>query len=172
MPKFHAKATAEGGLEMSDYQRKTLKQYNKDNTGSRMCLVIDKETPESRNQRKMYHGAYLPLWAFLDGKNYKDHQVLEDLHEVAKLEFNPTVVIVNGKDRKIGKSTKGKLNQGFMERFLDNLVENYGIDPSKVLNTDHYKDFRDRIWPFTTKYDTYIDYLLDMKILTSNQKSL
>ncbi len=113
----------------------------------------------------MYHGAYLPLWAFLDGKDYKDSAVLEVLHEVAKLEFNPTVVVVNGKEKKIGKSTKGKLNKGFMERILDYLIENYAIDPAEVLNPDHYKDFKDRIYPYTTKYDTYIDYLLDLGVL-------
>lgn len=165
MTTFLARANTDGSLDMSDYQRATLHQTIKDNAGRRMRLIVEKETPESRNQRKMYHGAYLVLWAYLDGKDYKDHQVLEDLHEVAKLEFNPMVIVIAGKDRKIGKSTKGKLSQGFMERLLDYLVENYAIDPAKVLNPEHYKDFRDRIWPFTTKYDTYIDYLKDLKFL-------
>lgn len=165
MVTFIAKARADGGLEMSDYQRASLRKYNRENADRKIRLTMDRETPESRVQRKMYHGAYLPLWAYLDGKDYKNYQVLADLHEVAKLEFNPAVIVVGGKSKKIGKSTKGDLNKGFMQRFLDNLIENYGIDPAKVLNPEHYKHFKDAIWPFSTKYDTYIDYLIDLKLL-------
>lgn len=165
MPVFIARGKPDGGLEMSEYQRNTFRQFVKDNTGDLIRLVMEREHPESRKQRKMYHGAYLSLWAYLDGKDYKNHAVLKDLHEVAKLEFNSKVVVVNGKTKKIGQSTKGVLNKGFMERFLEYLVENYGIDPGQVLNPVHYKDFKDRVWPYTTKYDTYIDYLLDLKLL-------
>ena len=155
-----ARAKEDGSLEMSDYQRATLRQFIKDNKGRRLRLKIDLELPESKNQRGFLHGAVYPLWAYLDGKDYRDSATLDDLHEVAKLEFNPDIVIVGGVDKKIGRSTKGELNQGFMERLIDFLVEQYGIDPAKVLNPDSYKKYRDTIYPFTTKYDHYIDYLI------------
>lgn len=162
---FIAVAKEDGGLQMSEYQRQSFRQFLKDNAGRKVRLELEKEYVESRKQRKMYHGAYLPLWAYLDGKDYKDAHVLADMHEAAKMEFNPQVVVIHGKAVTIGGSTRGELNKGFMDRFLNNLIDNYGIDPAKVLNPDHYKHFRDAIWPFTEKYDTYIDYLRDLKLL-------
>jgi hypothetical protein len=50
--------------------------------------------PESKKQRRFYHGAVIPLWAYLDGKDYRDHQILADLHELAKLEFNGSMSMV------------------------------------------------------------------------------
>ncbi len=155
-----SRAKEDGGLEMSDYQRASFKQYIKDNAGSRLRLKIEREVPESKHQRGFYHGAILALWAYLDGKDYKDTATLDDLHEVAKLEFNPDIIIVGGEPKKIGRSTKGKLNEGYLERLIDYLIEQYGIDPNKVLNPERYKTWRDTIYPFTTKYDSYLDYLL------------
>ncbi len=167
MKPFLARAQPDGALEMSDYQRLTMRQYIKDNAGSRMRLTIDKETPESNKQRAFYHGAIIPLWAYYNGQDYKDSHVLAQLHEVAKLEFNPEVIFVDGRERKIGKTSKGKLNEGYLERIIDYLTEQYAVDPSKELNPDTYKHWRDTIYPFDTKYDTFIEYLIDMKLIHS-----
>lgn len=158
MTKFYAKARDDGGLQFpSDFAREKFKQYLKENAGIR--LEISPFVPESSKQRAYYHGAVLPMWAFLDGKDYKDTHVLEYMHEVAKREFNGEIVVVNGKKQKVGKSSKGLLNSGYLERVIDYLVENYAIDQGAVLNPDQYKYFRDVIFP-VSDHEDYIDYLL------------
>jgi hypothetical protein len=122
--------------------------------------------PESGKQRRFYHGAIIPLWAFLDGKDYKDKQVLADLHEVAKLEFNGELITVGGVVRKVGRSTVGKLNEGFLERVISYLEENYAIDPGQCLNPTEYKKFVNEIY-MHGKYDTYIDYLVALGRLST-----
>lgn len=164
MPTIIALAKEDGTILTTPYQDVLKRKFAKENAGKRIRITIEKVTPESNKQRRMYHGAYLTLWAYLDGKDYRDPQLLADYHEIAKLEFTPTVVMVNGEPKKIGRSSKGNLNE-LMEKLLDYLVENYGIDPAKVLDPELYKKFRDTIWPFTPKYETFIDYLLDLKYL-------
>lgn len=164
MKVFQAEAKPDGGLNMTDYQRATLKQFIKDNAGKRLRLVIDKLVPESRNQRKFYHGAVLCLWAYLDGNDYKSAEIMAHYHEIAKREFNTTLININGKNEKVGKSTKGDLNDGYLERIIDYLQKEYGIEPAKVLNPETYKKFRDQI-NLTGTYDTFIDYMRDLKIL-------
>ena len=164
MTVFNARATKDGGFDLgSDYNRDKLKSFLKENPGMR--LEIKPLTPESNKQRAFYHGAIIPLWAYLDGKDYKNNLTLEQLHEIAKREFNGEIIIVHGKDQKVGKSTKGLLNSGYIERIMDYLAESYGIDIGLLLNPEMYKKFRDEIQPFTNKYDTYIDYMKDIKIL-------
>ena len=94
--------------------------------------------------------------------------MLKKYHEYSKLEFNPEIVIIGGQPRKVGGSTKRKLNEGFLEKIIGYLEDNYGIDSSKVLSPQLYKKFRDEIYPSDTamKYDTFIDYMIDIKILT------
>lgn len=143
--------------------KEKLRFFAKRNPGIRAEIVPF--LPDSRKQRRFYFGAILTLWAYLDGKDYKDSAVIEDLHEVAKLEFNAQIVVVKGKKYRVGKSTKGKLNQGYLERIIDYLEESYGIDRMKVLNPKHYKDFMDRIFSFS-HYETYIDYLKELHYLS------
>lgn len=150
-------AQPDGGLGMSDYQRSTMRQFIKDNTGKRIRLILEKMTPESREQRGFLHGGVYSLWAYLDGNDYKDPEVVRQYHEYAKLEFNPQIVVINGKAQKVGKSTKGDLTN-FIEKVTDWLIENYGIDPSKVLNPDDYKHWRDAVFPYGGP-DTYIEHL-------------
>lgn len=152
-----------GGLKFeSDRQRTEFKNFLKEHEGAR--LKFEMIVPESPRQRAFYHGAVIPLWAYLDGKDYRDADVLEYMHEIAKREFNGDIVVVNGKTEKIGKSSKGLLKDGYLERVIDYLAENYGIDPSVVLNPELYKRFRDTVYPYES-YDTFIDYLVDLKIL-------
>lgn len=130
------------------------------NVGGRFTL--EDFLPESRKQRKFYHGAVLTLWAYLDMKDYKDPAVLDSYHELAKYEFNPEIIVTKGKSVKVGKSTRGELNHGFLEKVVDNLVDNYGVDRIKCLNPKDYKYFKDKVF-MEGKYDTYIDYLIDLK---------
>ncbi len=158
MSKFYAKAREDGGLEFpSGFARDKFRAYLKENIGLR--LEISPIVPESPRQRAYYHGAVLPMWAFLDGLDYKDVGILEQMHEIAKREFNGEIIVVNGKKQKVGKSSKGLLNSGYLERVIDYLVENYAIDPGAVLNPDQYKYFRDAIFP-VSDHEDYIDYLL------------
>lgn len=153
-----------GGLGFpNDYQRDKFRQLLKENEGIRVKIELD--TPESTNQRAFYHGAVLPLWAYLDGKDYRDGDILNQLHEIAKREFNGEIIMIHGKPEKVGKSTKGLLRSGYLERVIDYLVENYGIDQGLVLNPELYKKFRDEIYPFDTKYDTFIEYMKDLNLL-------
>lgn len=116
--------------------------------------------PESNKQRAFYHGAVLPLWAYLDGKDYRSSAVLDDMHELAKFEFNGGIVTVAGKSQKVGRSTKGKEALArHIERVIDFLVEQYGIDRSAVLNPEEYKSYRDTVL-MDGRFETYIDYLV------------
>lgn len=161
---FHARANKEtNGFEFpTKTGRREFLQFLKDNPGIR--FEIEAIFPESKKQRAFYHGAVLALWAYLDGKNYKDWKVIEAYHEMAKIEFNGEIVITKNKTVKVGKSSKGELNRGFLERVIDNLVEQYGIDQGLCLNPEDYKYFRDVIYS-DGKYDDYLDYLKDLKRL-------
>lgn len=147
---------------MSDYSAARFRQDLKDNDGAR--YEIKRISAESRQQRKFYHGGVLTLWAYLNGYDYRDSDVLEWMHEEAKREFNGKVVMRDGKPTKRGESTKGELSQGYVDRIVDYLEENYGIDRMQVLDPEHFKDFRDRVY-MDGKFDTYIDYLKFLKRL-------
>lgn len=125
--------------------------------------------PDSKKQRGFYHGAVIPLWAYLDGKDYTDHRVLNDLHEVAKMESNGIVIVVNGEPRKIGRTTSGKLRDGYIDRVIAYLEQNYGIDRMACLNPEDYKRFMAEVYSFG-KYETYIDYMIDVGTLPKREE--
>lgn len=161
---FKVRGRADGGLSFSsDFSRDKFKTFLKENDG--IILVVKPEVPESKNQRAFYHGAVLPLWAYLDGKDYKDSDTLTQMHEIAKREFNGEIIMINNKPEKVGKSSKGSLNDGYVERIVLYLIENYAIDPSVVLNPELYKKFRDEIYPFDRKYEDFIDYMRELNLL-------
>lgn len=151
-----------GGMNFGS-NTEVLKDYSKKHEGQRFDLIP--YTPESKYQRNFYHGAILKLWAYLDGKDYTDDSVIDQYHETAKIEFNGEI-FTTGKliSHKIGKSTRGELNKGYLERIIDYLEENYAIKREEVLNPLHYKDFRDRIY-MQGKYKDYIVYLVDLRLL-------
>ena len=161
--KFIAESSPEGKLSLrTEFNASRFRDFLKANKGIR--LKIEALTPESKKQRGFYHGAVITLWAYLDGKDYRDNSILEKIHEIAKEEFNPEIFFLNGKQHRIGKSTKGKLNDGFIDTIIDYLEESYGIDRMKVLNPDLYKKYRDEIYS-EGKYDTFIDYMIDLRLL-------
>lgn len=155
MRKFFAQALS-GRFHMGD-DAERFKKFLLANEGMRM--EVKPLMPESRSQRKFLHGAVYPLWAYCDGKDYKDETVLADMHEIAKIEFNGALVNANGKVYKVGRTSVGELREGFIDKIIDYLEEHYGIDRTKVLLPEDYKHWRDAIFPYSgPKY--YIDYLV------------
>jgi hypothetical protein len=129
------------------------------NTPLRLTVLL----PESRAMRKFYQGAVLHLWAYLDGKNHKDWRVVKQYEKLAKIEYAGEIFITHGRTYKMPGSTRGKLDE-ITEKVICMLEEEYGIERMKVLDPEHYKDFRDRIYP-AGEYDTYIEYLIALNRL-------
>jgi len=154
---FLARISQDGGLNFGDHEKVRFKQYLRDHSDA--LLKISPVLPESRKLRRFYHGAVLPLWAFLDCKDYRSAEVLADLHEVAKVEFNGHIIEVGGKPFKIGKSTRDGALREYVERVIEYLVDSYGIDPSQVLDPDKYKYFVQAIF-MHGQYEDYISYLI------------
>lgn len=152
-----------GNLSLgTEFNRARFKQDLKDNDGAR--YRIERLTPESRDQRGFFEGAVIPLWVFLDGNDWRDTSILKHYHNEAKKEFNGEIIIRNGKKEKYGKSTKGLLNKGFLERVIDFLEEQYGIDREIVLNPEQYKRWRDELYG-TGETDSFIEYLVEIGLL-------
>lgn len=155
----------QGKMEMqTDFMRERFKIFLKNHEGARIEFVPI--VPESKNQRKFYHGAVIPLWVYLDGKDHRNSDILEQQHEIAKLEFNSTLVVSNGKTYRIGQTSKQKLATGFIETIIGYLQEQYGIDPMKVLNPIEYKKWKNEIYPFGGA-DNFVDYMVEIGLLHS-----
>jgi hypothetical protein len=148
------------------YKKIGFKEEIKENPNAKWTLT--RITPESDKLRGFYHGAIIPLWAYLNNLDHTDSNVLDFLHHEAKKEFNGEVVMIDNKPTKFGKSTKGKLNSGYIERIIEYLEENYAIDRLQVLDSEHYKDFRDRVYS-SGEFDTYIDYLVFLNRLPKHE---
>lgn len=159
-----------GKLEIGDYNRRFLNDFLKQKKNQGRVIAIQDRVPESRKQRAYYFGAVLTLWAYLNGQDHRNGDEIGFLHEHAKREFNGEIVMVEGKPVKRGKSTVGLMNDndqansGYLERVISYLEENYGIDRAKVLNPEHYKQWRDEVFAFGEQ-DNYIEYLLATGLL-------
>lgn len=139
--------------------REKFAKFVKFHEGKR--LWITPTFKESDKQRAFFEGAIVPLVAFFqEGMDYTNSEDLRNVREWLKIEFNGGFVNIQGKSYKIGKSTQGKLNDGFIEAIIDWLEENYGIDRTKVLNPKDYKEWRDEVYPFGGP-DNFIEYLLE-----------
>jgi hypothetical protein len=132
-------------------------------------LTLQHDAPESGAMRRYYHGAVIPLWVYLDGKDHRSAEVRRDYTELAKIEFNGQILYVNGQERRIGRSTKGSAILGpHLETVIAYLEENYAIDRTRCLDPEHYKTFISTIY-MHGKYDTYIDFLLAEGRLPANR---
>lgn len=148
-----------GKLDFGNKERtEKARRFAMRNNGERFWLDTMLPT-DSIGQRKFYHSAVLRLWVYLDGNDFRDSATLDEYHEWAKIEFNGIGKTINGKTHKIGGSTKGKLNKGYVDRVIDKLEEQYGIDRKKLLDHKHYKNFRDTIF-INGEFENYIEYLL------------
>lgn len=165
--KFEARAKNGGLVFPSDYQRDQFRKYVKENDGIR--LKIEPITPESNNQRAFFEGAIVPLVTYYqEGMDHRNNDHLRKIREWLKIEFNSEIVVVNKKACKVADSTKGKLNQGFIERVMDWMIDQgYQID---LLSTSSFKEWRDTIYPYSNE-DNYIDYLLKINRLKNDKQN-
>lgn len=146
----------------SDHSRTLFVKDLRENNGR--LYEIKRVLPESRNQRGFYEGAVIKLWAYLDGNDYKSSKIVKQYHENANREFNGEDLVINGKCKRVGGSSKGKLNSGMLENVIMYLEENYAVKREECMNHEHYKQFRDEIY-MEGNYDTYIDYLISLNRL-------
>ena len=161
-PKFLGRFRADGGMEFGDYTKSHLKKFIKDNPN--MPFELKPLFPESIKQRSYFEGALCPLIAFFhEGMDHRSSRDREVIREWLKIEFNGELVSLCGKVHRIAQSTKNKLNQGFLERVVDYIMENYA-PPVEALDPDKYKNWRDTIYPYGGP-DNYIDYLVELKLL-------
>lgn len=161
MKKYEYDCTWNGrGLDFGS-RTKELREFCEKNPKTPFMLTA--LLPESRKMRNFYHGAVLRLWAYLDGADYKDWHVVHDYEDIAKLEFCPEVKRGGGKNYIVPGSTKGKLGE-VIEKVIEMLEDQYGIDRLIVLNPKDYKDFINRVYA-DGDYDTYIEYLKARKLL-------
>ena len=116
--------------------------------------------PESNQQRRFYHAAVLPLITYYqEGLDHRKAVDREKVHEWLKIEFNGEIVAVAGSTRKVARSTKGKLNTGFLERVYEWMFEQgYAIHE---LNPESYKHWRDTVFPCGGPAN-YVDYLVSL----------
>jgi hypothetical protein len=161
-PKFTGRFSKDGGLDFGAYTKQWLKTFIKENPN--MPFELKPLLPESIKQRKFFEGAVCPLVAFYhEGLDHRDWKDIEKVREWLKIEFNGEFVNINNKIHKIAQSTKNKLNQGFLERVIDYVIENYA-PPIEALDPEKYKHWRDTVFPFGGP-DNYIDYLVELNIL-------
>lgn len=153
-----------GKLDFGNHEKTAkAKRFALMHNGERFWLDVALPT-DSSEQRKFYHGAVLALWAYLDSANYKSSEVINKYHDWAKIEFNGEPFVIKGKTHRIGGSTKGKLNAGYLERVINYLEENYAIDRLRVLDVKLYKKFIDEVFQMG-EFDTFIEYMLFLGIL-------
>jgi hypothetical protein len=148
-----------GGLQMSQEQSATLRQFSRDQAGRRIRIELSPQTPESRKQRAFYHGAVIPLIAyFQEGMDYRNYEDLAQLHEWLKIELNGEFIEIKGKAIKVGKSTtKGEL-PAYVERVIEWMTEQ-GY-PVQLLNPAEYKYWDTKVFPYGGP-ETYLGYLIE-----------
>lgn len=146
----------------NSFMREKFAKFVRSHEGKR--VFITPTFKESDKQRGFFEGGVVPLVAYLDGKDYTDSEVLRNTREWLKCEFNSQFEVIGGKSHRIGKSTKGKLNEGFLERVIDWIEEQYGVKREEVLNPAEFKKWRDEVFPFGGPGD-YISYLKEIRLL-------
>lgn len=163
--KFNGRFSKDGGMDFGPIIKIKLKQFIKDNPG--MPFELKPLFPESIKQRGYFEGSICPLVAFYqEGMDYRSSKCLEEVREWLKLEFNGKYVTIGDKVHKVGQSTKRMLNDGFLERVTDYVIENFA-PPMEALNPESYKNWRDTVYPYGGP-DNYIDYLVSLNLLSKN----
>lgn len=150
------------GLVFSDFYRAKLRAHMKANPNQ--PFELKPIVPESKKQRGYFEGALCPLITFYQhGMDHRDPEHVRQIREWLKLEFNGELVSIGGQTHRVAKTTKYKLNEGFLERVMDWVIENYA-PPMEALDPKKYKHWRDAIYPYGGP-DDYIDYLVELKLL-------
>lgn len=161
---FRGRFKLNGGFEFGPENLRQLKIFIKKNPG--MVFEIVPLLPESKDQRGWFEGGLVPLVAFYQtGMDHHNNEDLRKVREWLKIEFNGDLVVLGGKSVKVGKTTKKKLNLGFLERCTDWLIENYA-PPIEAMDPKKYQDWKDRIYPQGGPTD-YLDYLVKINILST-----
>lgn len=160
---FKGRFSKEGnGLDFPDLTRRKLKDYIKQNPNQ--PFELNPILPESSKQRGFFEGCVCPLITFYqEGMDYRNSGDVKNVREWLKLEFGGMEVVVGGKVHKVARSTKNRLNQGFLEAVMEWLIENYA-PPIEALDPKHYKHWHDAIFP-NGGPDNYIGYLLATKLI-------
>ncbi len=164
--KFIAESSKEGKLSLrNEHERERFSKFLMANKGIR--LSIEPVTPESRKQRGFFEGAIVPLYAYhQEGIDHRNPDDLRKVREWLKVEFNSEMVVVKGKVHRIGGSTKGSLNRGFIERVMDDMAEN-GYSP-ELLNPAEYRKWKEEVFPYGGA-GNYIDHLADRGLLRNKE---
>jgi hypothetical protein len=139
-----------------EYMREKIKKFAK-NYPQGLRAEIVPYIPESRNLRRYFEGAVIPMWVYLDNKDWRDNAIVRGYREIAKQEFCGEIVSTGGKAYRVG-TTKGQLAR-VTEETVQYLEDHYGIDRIKVLNPENYKNWRDMTYPLGGP-DNYISYLI------------
>lgn len=159
---FRGRFKMDGGLDFGSQTLRLLKIFIKKNPN--MPFELKPIFPESKDQRGWFEGGLVPLIAyFQEGMDHHNNEDLRKVREWLKIEFNGDLVVLGGKSVKVGKTTKRKLNQGFLERVTDWLIENYS-PPVEAMDPVKYQDWKDRIYPQGGP-DNYLDYLEKIGLL-------
>jgi hypothetical protein len=148
------------------HAKKDLVLFMKNNPG--MPFELKPLLPESLKQRGWFEGSLVPLITFYqEGMDHHNRKDLDEVREWLKLEFNGKFITISGISHRVAQSTKGKLGQGFLERLVGYIEDNYA-PPLEALNPESYKDWRDIVYPCGGP-DNYIDYLLSLNILSEKR---
>lgn len=144
----------------SDHSREVFADDLKKHPGHK--YRIERITPESKNQRGFFEGAVVPLETFFqEGMDHRNWEDCRRVREWLKLEFHAEMVTVNGKVKRVAKSTKNELNKGIIEKIIEYQIDQHGINPDEVLNPKNYKIWRDTIFPYGGP-DNWIDYCVNL----------
>ena len=161
---FRGRFTDKGTFFFSDFIKAQLLDYIKGNPNQ--PFEIRPLLPESYSQRRYFEGAIIPLITFYqEGLDHRSSVDTKTVRDWLKIEFCGDLVVIGGKAHRVPQSTKGKLNNGFLERVIGWIEDNYA-PPREALDPEAYKKWRDTIFPFGGP-DNYIDYLVDIRILTA-----
>lgn len=157
---FQGRFSKDGkGLDFSETTRAKLKRYIK--AYPNMPFEINPLLPESNKQRRFFEGAVVPLVVFYqEGMDYRNPDDCKNVREWLKIEFNGGFITIRGKMHKVARSTKNQLNQGFLERVIEWLQENYAT-PLDALDPKQYQHWKDAVYP-NGGPETWIDYLVEV----------
>jgi hypothetical protein len=160
--KFFAQSL-DGQLKMEDYTAKLFKKDLKENNGAR--YVVERITAESKKQRGFFEGAVVKLFCYFHERlDYHDWRDIRIARDWLMIEFNGEFIEYKGKVNKVAKSSAGKLNDGLVDKIIDYIEEQNGVDRRIVLDPEDYKHWRDTIFPYGGP-SCYIDYLIDLRKL-------
>lgn len=164
-PKFTGRVSKDGlGMDFGSYTKMHLKKFMKENPN--LPFEWKPLLPESLKQRAFFEGGLCPLLTYYqEGLDHRNSRHVEMVREWLKLEFNGEIIAIGGKTHKIAKSTKNKLNQGFLERVMGYLLDNYAL-PLEAIDPEKYKHWKDVVYSYGGA-DNYIDYLVELNLLTN-----